>query len=63
MTINLQQKLEKIERLALDVSGFISVTKDACKVNDYTSEFTTLEHTLRIQNELIEEIININLYE
>ncbi len=61
--IHYKQQLEEIEKLAIDVSGFISVTKDACEVNDYVDEYTTLEYAHKLQQKLVEMIMDINVYE
>ena len=61
MTKKLQQELDEIEKMAIDVSGLISVTKDACEVNDYTSEYSALECALQIQNSLVEKIVNLGI--
>lgn len=54
------KELDDIERLALGVNSLISVTKDACQINDYTNEQFVLEYAISLQDEVIEKIINLS---
>lgn len=56
-----KEELDEIEKLAIDVYSMISVTKNACSAHDYIYEETVLEYALRLQNEIIIKITNLNM--
>ena len=60
MKTNLQNKLDEIEKLAIEAEAIIAVTKASCEAHDYLQEETALEYALKLQNNLIERIINFN---
>ena len=61
MLNNYEEKFDEIEKLATDVYAMLSVTKNACQAHDYIYEETVLEYALKLQNEIIIKITDLNM--
>lgn len=52
----MENELDEISNIAIKVCSFISVTKDACQINDYLYEEMALEQAKKLQTEVIDRI-------